>query len=177
LRPRWTTSNGEPLGNFSVAISGSAAPDAASSSSSRSKGKPKCLARCRHRCSVGGRWNSRVRPPTRRTTARHHAGRIEGIPRRGPCQPAGTPFGRGCMRVKTPDAGGRAQQPRHDVEGDLASVRFTKGGEHASRTICVATPMPRAAANSPQQASASGRNIIIVWCKPQWCTIFRSDLT
>ena len=32
-------------------------------------------------------------------------------------------------------------------------------------------------ANSPHQASASGRNIIIVWCKPQWCTIFRTDLT
>ena len=83
----------------------------------------------------------------------------------------------GGMRVKTLDAGGRAQQPCHDVEGDLAGVRFTKGGEHASRTICAATPMARAAANSPQQASASGRNIIIVWCKPQWCTIFRTDLT
>ena len=28
----------------------------------------------------------------------------------------------GGMRVKTLDAGGRAQQPRHDVEGDLAGV-------------------------------------------------------
>ena len=64
------------------------------------------------------------------------------------------------------ECGGRAQQ-----------VVGAKGGEHASRTICAATPMARAAANSPQQASASGRNIIIVWCKPQWCTIFRTDLT
>src|SRR6202022_1453813 len=32
--------------------------------------------------------------------------------------------------VKTLDAGGRAQQPRHGMEGDLAGVRLTEGGEN-----------------------------------------------
>ena len=36
----------------------------------------------------------------------------------------------GLLPVKTLDTGGRAQQPRDGVEGDLAGVRLAEGGEH-----------------------------------------------
>ena len=40
----------------------------------------------------------------------------------------------GGLLVKTLDAGGRAQQPRHGMEGDLAGVRLAEGGEHLHTT-------------------------------------------
>ena len=40
----------------------------------------------------------------------------------------------GGLPVKTLDAGGRAQQPRDGMEGDLAGVRLAEGGEHLHAT-------------------------------------------
>ena len=40
----------------------------------------------------------------------------------------------GRLPVKTIDAGGRAQQPRDGMEGDLAGVRLAEGGEHLHAT-------------------------------------------
>ena len=36
----------------------------------------------------------------------------------------------GSLPIKTVDTGGRAQQPRDGMEGDLTGVRLAEGGEH-----------------------------------------------
>ena len=38
--------------------------------------------------------------------------------------------------VEIAHAGGRAQQPRHHVKGDVAGVRFAEGGEHLDTAAC-----------------------------------------
>ena len=50
----------------------------------------------------------------------------------------------GGLRAETLHSGGRAQQPRDGMEGDLAGVRLAEGGEHLDTTGSLPWPKARA---------------------------------